>query len=129
MQNQMRISKTVNSKLTKVCLLVAANVLATVNTIMAQSGEPSTDAMKNAAKEAAKSLKEQAAHDEIMGYVYMVIGFGLVIGIAWFTNVKVQKRRNEEAAQKAAARHHHHPHDPHRRTHPVQHKRPATRVN
>jgi hypothetical protein len=128
MQNQMRISKTANSKLTKVCLLVAANVLATVNTIMAQTSDPSAEHMKDAAKEAAKSLKEQAAHDEIMGYIYMVIGFGLVIGIAWFTNVKVQKRRNEEAAQKAAARHHHHPHDPHRRT-PVQHKRPATRVN
>lgn len=128
MQNQMRISKTVTNKLTKVCLLVTANVLATVNTIMAQSNDPSAEHMKDAAKEAAKSLKEQAAHNEIMSYVYMVIGFGLVIGIAWFTNVKVQKRRNEEAAQKAAARHHHHPHDPHRKA-TVQHKRPVTRVN
>ncbi len=124
----MRISKTASSKLTKVCLLVAANVLATVNNIMAQSSDPSTEHMKDAAKEAGKSLKEQAAHEEIMNYVYMVIGFGLVIGIAWFTNVKVQKRRNEEAAQKAAARHHHHPQDPHRRT-AVAHKRPIHKVN
>lgn len=123
MQNQMGISKTAGSKLTRVSLLIAANVLATVNTIMAQS----VDNMKNTV-DAAKDLKEQLAHEEMMGYVYMVLGFGLVIGIAWFTNTRVQKRRNEEAAQKMAARHHHHhPHDPHRA--PVTRRRPVTKVN
>ena len=127
MQNQMGISKTAKNKLTRVCLLVAANVLATVNTIIAQN-EPAVENIKKTT-DAAKDLKEQLAHEEMMGYVYMVIGFGLVIGIAWFTNTRVQKRRNEEAAQKAASRHHHHhPHDPHHRA-PVTRRRPVTKVN
>lgn len=127
MQNQMGISKTAKSKLTRVCLLIAANVLATVNTIMAQS-DPSLESPKKTI-DAAKDLKEQLAHEEMMGYVYMVLGFGLVIAIAWFTNTRVQKRRNEEAAQKAAAHHHHHhPHDPHRKA-AVHRRRPVTKVN
>lgn len=126
MQNQMGISKTAKNKLTRVCLLVAANVLATVNTIMAQT-DPAVENIKKTTAEA-KNLKEELAHDEMMGYVYMVVGFGLVIAIAWFTNTRVQKRRTEEAAQKAALRHHHHAHDPHHRA-AVNRRRPATKVN
>ncbi|HET6226052.1 MAG TPA: hypothetical protein VFF27_07215, partial [Bacteroidia bacterium] len=103
MQNLMEISKTAKRKLTKVSLLIAANALATVNQVMAQA-DPSVENIQKTTNAA----KEVARHEELMGYVYMVIGFGLVIGIAWFTNTRVQKRRNEEAAQKAASRHHHH---------------------
>lgn len=129
MQNQTGILKTAKNKLTSVGLLVAANVLATVNTIMAQS-DPAVENIKKTT-EAAKDMKDEFAREEMMGYVYMVVGFGLVIAIAWFTNTRVQKRRNEEAAQKAAARqhhHHHHSHDPHHRT-SVNRRRPATKVN
>jgi hypothetical protein len=128
MQNQTGILKTAKSNLSKVGLLIAANVLATVNTIMAQS-DPAVENIKKTT-EAAKDMKDEFAREEMMGYVYMVVGFGLVIAIAWFTNTRVQKRRNEEAAQKAAARqhHHHHSHDPHHRT-AMNRRRPATKVN
>lgn len=128
MQKQTGILKTAKNKLTRVGLLVAANVLATVNTIMAQS-DPGVENIKKTT-EAAKDMKDQFAREEMMGYVYMVVGFGLVIAIAWFTNTRVQKRRNEEAAQKAAARHHHHhhSHDPHHRS-SMNRRRPATKVN
>jgi|1185.fasta_scaffold05229_3 hypothetical protein len=123
MQNLMEISKTTKRKLTRVGLLVVANVFATVDHIMAQA-DPSVENIQKTTSAA----KEVAQHEELMGYVYMVIGFGLVIAIAWFTNTRVQKRRTEEAAQKAAARHHHHhPHDPHRA--PIQRRRPVTKVN
>lgn len=124
MQKQTGILKTAKSKLTKVGLLIAANVLATVNTIMAQ-GDPAVENLKKTSDAA----KDQFEKEEMMGYVYMVVGFGLVIAIAWFTNTRVQKRRNEEAAQKAAARqHHHHSHDPHHRG-AINRRRPATKVN
>ncbi|HRG53747.1 MAG TPA: hypothetical protein PLL00_13005 [Bacteroidia bacterium] len=122
MQNLKEISKNAKSKLTKVGLLVAANVFATVNHVMAQA-EPSVENIQKTTSEA----KKIAQHEELMSYVYMVIGFGVVIAIAWFTNTRVQKRRTEEAAQKAAARHHHHPHDPHRAA--MQRRRPVTKVN
>ncbi len=123
MQNLLGISKNTKNKLSRVCLLVAANVLATVNTIMAQN-DPAVENIKKTTDAA----KDEFARQELMGYVYMVVGFGLVIAIAWFTNTRVQKRRNEEAAQRAAARHHHHAHDPHHRT-TMTRRRPATKVN
>ena len=123
MQNLKEISKNAKSKLTKVGLLVAASVFATIDQAMAQS-DPSVENIQKTTNAA----KEIAQHEEIMSYVYMVIAFGVVIAVAWFTNTRVQKRRTEEAAQKAAARHHHHhPHDPHRA--PVQRRRPVTKVN
>ena len=130
MQKQMGISKSASSKLTNVFLLVAANVLATVNTVMAQANDPSVENIQKTT-DAAKDLKEQIHHEEMMGYVYMVIGFGLVIAIAWFTNNKVQQRRSSEAAQKAAALQQHHGHridDQHRRT-SIQRKRAVSKVN
>ncbi len=130
MKKQIEISKSATSKLTTVFLLVAANVLATVNTVMAQAESPSVDNIQKTT-DAAKSLKEQIRHEEIMGYVYMVIGFGLVIAIAWFTNNKVQQRRDSDAAQKAAAMQLHHSNrmqDQHRRTAP-QRKRVVSKVS
>ena len=122
MQNLNEISKNAKSKLTKVSLLVVASVFATIDQSMAQS-DPSVENIQKTTSEA----KKIAQHEELMSYVYMVIGFGVVIAIAWFTNTRVQKRRTEEAAQKAAARHHHHPHDPHRAA--MQRRRPVTKVN
>lgn len=39
-----------------------------------------------------KDEQEKIAHQEFMSYVYMVLGFAVVIAIAWITTVKARKR-------------------------------------
>ena len=47
--------------------------------------------------------KEQKniAHQEFMSYVYMVLGFSVVIAIAWISTVKARNRSRVEAEAKA----------------------------
>ena len=67
--------------------------------------------MANSAKEL-----ERIRHEEIMSYIYMGLGFSVVIGIAWFTTVLAKKRRRKEDEVRAIRAqnmknkgHHHHP--------------------
>jgi hypothetical protein len=43
-----------------------------------------------------KEEQEKIAHEEFMSYVYMVLGFSVVIAIAWISTVKARKRSKEE---------------------------------
>lgn len=43
--------------------------------------------------EEVKKMKEKQAHEEFMGYVYMVLGFSLVLVAAWFLVVASNKRK------------------------------------
>lgn len=58
---------------------------------------------------------ERIRHEEIMSYVYMGLGFSVVIGIAWFTTVLARKRKRKEDEVKAIRmqnmkhKSHHHP--------------------
>jgi hypothetical protein len=56
---------------------------------------PSLDNLRKNTAEGTKeiqSLREKAERDELLSYLYMIIGFGIVIGIAWVTTVKARKR-------------------------------------
>ncbi len=84
---------------------------------MAQSDEPSVSNITKTLN-AAKAAQRQ----EILSYVYMVLGFAVVIAIAWFTNARVQKNKKTALEVNAAATthpahqaHHAHKHDAHRR--------------
>lgn len=69
----------------------------------------------------AEEIKRQE-HDEFMSYVYMVLGFSIVIAIAWVSTVRARKRSRAEneakmkfiqqnlANKKHAAHPHPHPH-------------------
>ncbi|MDO9186593.1 MAG: hypothetical protein Q7W13_11340 [Bacteroidia bacterium] len=48
------------------------------------------------------------AHKEFMSYVYMVIGFVAVIGIALFSVLKKKKGGNHTIQGPPAVKHHHH---------------------
>ncbi|MBA3705483.1 MAG: hypothetical protein H0W84_06155 [Bacteroidetes bacterium] len=46
-----------------------------------------------------KEMQRKQAQEEILGYVFMVLGFGLVIAVAWFSTVKIKQiteRKDEE---------------------------------
>jgi hypothetical protein len=63
-------------------------------------------------------IKEKERHDQIMSYIYMGVGFSIVIAIAWFTTALARKRQKSEDEKKALRlaqmKHHHKPHH-HRR--------------
>lgn len=106
--------KRYNTNFVNTAGLLFITILSNSKNMFAQ-GDPSFDNIQKATEAA----RDQMRHDEIMSYVYMAIGFIVVIAIAWFTNVKVQKRRNiENRNKRAAAVHHRNPHDPYRKAMP-----------
>ena len=60
--------------------------------------------------------KRLAEEKEMWGYVYMVVGFGVVIAIAWFTTVAARKKakRDDEERQRLIMKIHG---DPHKKGH------------
>ncbi|HEY0029267.1 MAG TPA: hypothetical protein VGC65_00800 [Bacteroidia bacterium] len=69
----------------------------------------------SAGNEEIARLKEKARRDQIIQYIIMVLGFAVVIGIAWFTTALAKKRKKKEDEQRAAraANTKHKPHHPH----------------
>jgi hypothetical protein len=84
-----------------------------------EAGGPSLSHLKKnleAGDEEIKRIQEKARHDEIMSYIWMGVGFSIVIGIAWFTTSLAKKRKMRDDEQKALRLanmkhkpHHHHP--------------------
>jgi|GEM_PF-2399375 len=118
-------TKSVKSSLVKVlrsCILFSIFLLASVQHSFAQaSDEPSIKNLKKTSAAMAEEIKRQE-HDEFMSYVYMVLGFSIVIAIAWVSTVRARKRSRAEneakmkfiqqnlANKKHAAHPHPHPH-------------------
>lgn len=75
---------------------------------------PSISNITKSLNSSAKEL-ERIRHEEIMSYIYMGLGFSVVIGIAWFTTVLARKRKKKEdetraiRAQNMKHKTHHHP--------------------
>ncbi len=68
------------------------------SSIVSQGNEPSIQNMKktgSAVTEEVKKMKEKQAREEILSYVYMILGFGLVFAGAWFLTVQSRKRREK----------------------------------
>lgn len=101
------IKKSANASLTSVTKIFTAIsffILSSVSRIVAQaSDEPSIKNLKKtgaAVSEEVRKYQEKQAHDEFMSYVYMVIGFSIVIAIAWFSTVNARKRSKLENEEK-----------------------------
>lgn len=78
-------------KVSRSCILFFIFLLSSAERIFAQD-------LKNV-KNSLSSIKEEQeklAHQEFMSYVYMVLGFAVVIAIAWITTVKARKRSQAE---------------------------------
>ena len=58
-----------------------------------------------------KKMLEQQRHDEIMSYIYMGLGFSVVIFIAWFTTSLARKRKIKDDEIKAIRLQNMKPHD------------------
>ena len=74
--------------------------------------------LKNISKNLTESNEElkKLRFQEIMSYIYMGVGFSVVIGIAWFTTVLARKRKKKEDEVRAVrmqrmqhVKHKHHP--------------------
>lgn len=84
-------------------------------TVSEESGPSLENITKNLANSAAEL--EKIRHEEIMSYIYMGVGFSVVIGIAWFTTVLARKRKKKEDEVRAIRMQHmkhHKPHHPRR---------------
>jgi hypothetical protein len=74
-----------------------------INYMSAQDGGPSLENLSKNAKAIdaeTERLKEEARRNEILSYVWMSVGFAVVIGIAWFTTVLARKRSKKELEEK-----------------------------
>lgn len=82
-------------------------------TISDESAGPSLENItKNLANTNAEL--EKIRNEEIMSYIYMGLGFSVVIGIAWFTTVLARKRKKKDDEVRAIRMQHvkhktHHP--------------------
>lgn len=79
------------------------------------SGEGAGPSLENITKNLEQSAAEleKIRHEEIMSYIYMGVGFSIVIGIAWFTTVLARKRKRKEDEVRAIRMQqmkHHKPH-------------------
>lgn len=90
----------VKSNWSSYSLLFSFIVLFAINS-MAQGDENSAELLLETQK--------NNAHKEFMSYVYMVVGFLLVIGIALFSVLKKKKGGNNDTIQgPPSVKHHHH---------------------
>lgn len=109
-------------------LFTSAQILrAQTDSVITDSGtssavEDSGPSISNISKNLTSSAAEleKIRNEEILSYIYMGVGFSIVIGIAWFTTVLARKRKRKEdevraiRAQNIKHKAHHHGHG-HRR--------------
>jgi hypothetical protein len=79
--------------------LVAATAADSATTSQA-TDEPSTKNIAKNLEAANKEIQAEQLRQEILTWTCMILGFSLVIGIAWFTTVKAKKRAQKEAEAK-----------------------------
>ena len=90
--------------------LVAGDTTATTSASdTLSSAGPSLSNLKKtmaAGDEEAKKIQEEQRKQDIINWVIMIVGFSLVIAVAWFTTSLAKKRRiveDEKRAKRAAA--------------------------
>jgi hypothetical protein len=98
-------------------ILLVISVLSSAQSIFAQDLKNIKNSLSTIKEE-----QEKIAHEEMMSYIYMIVGFSVVIAIAWFTTVRARKRakldneakikfiQQNQAKKHAAAHHHGHSH-------------------
>lgn len=82
----------------RICSLLFLFICSTSVQLMAQADVKN---LKNSFK-TIKEEQEKIAHDQFMSYVYMALGFAIVMGIAWSTTVMARNRNKKEMEKKQA---------------------------
>ena len=102
------------------CTLLISFILLLAGNAHAQNGGASLGNLnKNL-----NAASDQITHDEMIQYLYMGIGFALVIAIAWFSTSLAKKRRIAADEERAKRTHHakHPSHDPYFKSHGQSHR-------
>lgn len=72
----------------------------TFSNIQSYAQDPDVNHLKKNFSAIKDEQKKIAEEKEMWSYVYMILGFGIVIAIAWFTTVSARKRAKIEAEKK-----------------------------
>ena len=100
-----KIEKKGKGKSLKSCaLLFSFMVLFTVNVM----GTINTENPASSSKVDEKAAIAELQHQELMTYIYMALGFGVILGVAWFTVVGKKKKARPQDAEKSHAINHRH---------------------
>jgi hypothetical protein len=79
----------------RACLLSVLFILSFSVTSLAEGDGPSLSNLRKNTAQGTKEIqeiRERQAREELLSYIYMVVGFSIVIAIAWITTVKARKR-------------------------------------
>ena len=79
-------------------VLFTINVMGTINT---ENSLPSS-------KDDEKAAIAELQHQEFMNYIYMALGFGVILGVAWFTVVGKRKKVTPKDVEKNHVINHRH---------------------
>ena len=110
MKNLVRTSiENGRNEIVRSCALVLSSMILFAYNGMAQDGPSLGNLNKNL-----DAAKDQMTFEEKMNYVYMSVGFALVIAIAWFSASLAKKRKIAADAERAKRMQHikHSSHDP-----------------
>lgn len=86
-------------KIGKYCSLLFLFFVLSFQTSIAETGEPNVKNAKDNLS-AIKEAQKKDAQAKIMDYVYMTLGFGLVIFVAWFSTAKAKQYKEKQDEKK-----------------------------
>lgn len=98
------------NRVLRTCALLFSSMMLFAYNAMAQDGPSLGNVNKNA--NAIKEEQSKMTPEEIRSYIYMAVGFALVIAIAWFST-SLAKKRKIAADEERAKRHAHVKHSSH----------------
>jgi|GEM_PF-7096204 len=87
-------------------LLFSFMALVAINS-MAQSDAKTINDIKDSAAQVALEAQKSLQHETFMNYLYMAIGFCLIIGVAWFSGMKRKKGGNNTNQSSHIIKHNH----------------------
>jgi hypothetical protein len=91
-------------KALRTCVSLSLLIALTISSLPLRADEgPSLENLKkntSAGSKEMEKIKEEEHHKEMMSYVYMSLGFAVVIGIAWGTTIMARNRSRKEAEEK-----------------------------
>lgn len=114
MKNSIKRLVRSGERLSRFCALLFMSFILSTSTVIAQESTSVTLSQDSAAQNSGPSLqnikktgsaisekiKADARRKEILGYIYMILGFSLVIAVAWFSTVKARKYKERQDAKK-----------------------------
>jgi hypothetical protein len=90
-------------------LLFSIMLLSTISVIGQNNANGNVSSTAKDDSNTETEIRKEAEHQEKMGYVYMALGFGLIMGIAWFMVAgKKKKQESEPNGHHPITRHTHH---------------------